>query len=83
MLRTATEAFSGVIGGCDSMTVAPFDEIIRKPDEFSSRISRNQQIILQEECNLTDVIDPRGRFLLRRNADEGSRRKVLGILRKD
>ena len=60
MLRTATEAFSGVIGGCDSMTVAPFDEIIRKPDEFSSRISRNQQIILQEECNLTDVIDPAG-----------------------
>ena len=60
MLRTATEAFSGVIGGCDSMTVSPFDEIMRKPDEFSSRIARNQQIILQEECNLTDVIDPAG-----------------------
>lgn len=60
MLRTTTEAFSGVIGGCDSMTVGAFDEIMRKPDEFSERISRNQQIILQEECGLTDVIDPAG-----------------------
>lgn len=60
MLRTATEAFSGVVGGVDSMTVGAFDEIIRNPDEFSERIARNQQIILQEECNLTDVIDPAG-----------------------
>lgn len=60
MLRTATEAFSGVVGGVDSMTVGAFDEIIRNPDEFSERIARNQQIILQEECNLADVIDPAG-----------------------
>jgi len=60
MLRTATEAFSGVVGGVDTMTVGAFDEIIRNPDEFSERIARNQQIILQEECNLTDVIDPAG-----------------------
>ncbi len=60
MLRTTTEAFSGVVGGVDSMTVGAFDEIVRTPDEFSERISRNQQIVLQEECNLTDVIDPAG-----------------------
>lgn len=60
MLRTTTEAFSGVIGGMDSLTVGAFDEIIRRPDEFSERIARNQQVILQEECNLTDVIDPAG-----------------------
>ena len=60
MLRTTTEAFSGVIGGCDGMTVGAFDEIVRRPDDFSRRIARNQQIILQEECNLTDVIDPAG-----------------------
>ncbi len=60
MLRTATEAFSGVIGGADSMTVGAFDEIIRKPDEFSERIARNQQVILQEECGLSDVADPAG-----------------------
>lgn len=60
MLRTTTEAFSGVLGGSDSMTVGAFDEILRTPDEFSERIARNQQIILQEESNLADVVDPAG-----------------------
>ena len=60
MLRTSTEAFSGVIGGAESMTVGAFDEIIRRPDEFSQRIARNQQIILQDECNLAEVVDPAG-----------------------
>ncbi|MBR6389430.1 MAG: acyl-CoA mutase large subunit family protein [Opitutales bacterium] len=60
MLRGTTEAFSGIIGGVESMTVAPFDEVVRKPDEFSMRIARNTQIVLQEECNLCDVVDPAG-----------------------
>lgn len=60
MLRATTEAFSGVIGGVESMTVAPFDEVVRRPDDFSMRIARNTQIVLQEECNLCDVIDPAG-----------------------
>ncbi|MBO7520931.1 MAG: acyl-CoA mutase large subunit family protein, partial [Opitutales bacterium] len=60
MLRGTTEAFSGIIGGVESMTVAPFDEIVRKPDDFSMRIARNTQIVLQEECNLCDVVDPAG-----------------------
>ena len=82
MLRTATEAFSGVIGGCDSMTVAPFDEIIRKPDEFSSRISRNQQIILQEECNLLDVIDPAGGSFYLENLTQEVAKKAWEIFSK-
>ncbi|MCK5078274.1 MAG: acyl-CoA mutase large subunit family protein, partial [Calditrichia bacterium] len=60
MLRTTTEAFSGVMGGCDSMHVASFDEAIRKPDEFSRRIARNVQIILKEECHFDSLIDPVG-----------------------
>ncbi len=60
MLRTTTEAFAGVIGGADSMTVGAFDEIIRDSDEFSERVARNQQVILAEECNLADVVDPAG-----------------------
>jgi len=60
MLRTTTEALSGVIGGVDSLCVGNFDEIIRVPDEFSRRISRNTQVILQEECELTHVVDPAG-----------------------
>lgn len=60
MLRTTVEAFGGAIGGCASMHVAPFDEPIRQPDEFSRRISRNTHLILQEECNFTRLIDPVG-----------------------
>lgn len=60
MLRTSTEAFSAVVGGCDSMEVGGFDEIIRQPDTFSRRIARNTHTILREECNLDRVIDPAG-----------------------
>ncbi|MGZ0655377.1 methylmalonyl-CoA mutase family protein [Coraliomargarita sp. W4R53] len=60
MLRTTTEALSGAIGGVDSMCVGNFDEVTRVPDTFSRRISRNTQIILQEECELTAVVDPAG-----------------------
>ncbi len=60
LLRTTTESFSGVIGGVDSMHTSPFDEVVRVPDDFSRRIARNQQVILQEECELTRTIDPAG-----------------------
>lgn len=60
MLRTTTEALSGVIAGVDSLCVGNFDEVSRVPDQFSRRISRNTQIILQEECELTSVVDPAG-----------------------
>lgn len=60
MLRTTTEAMSGVIGGVDSLCVGNFDEVTRLPDTFSRRISRNTQVILQEECELTSVVDPAG-----------------------
>jgi len=60
MLRATTEAFAGVAGGCDSLHVGCFDEAIGLPDEFSRRIARNTQIILQQESHLTRVIDPAG-----------------------
>ena len=60
MLRTTTEAFSGVVGGVDSMEVQPFDSAIRLGDDFSRRIARNTQIMLQNECNLLQPIDPAG-----------------------
>jgi methylmalonyl-CoA mutase len=60
MLRTTTEAFAAAIGGCDSLHVGSFDEAIRPPDEFSRRIARNTQIILQSEAHLPKVIDPAG-----------------------
>ncbi len=58
MLRTTTEAMSSIIAGIDSLTVGPFDEVFRKPDDFSERISRNQQLLLREESYLDQVADP-------------------------
>jgi methylmalonyl-CoA mutase len=60
MLRTTIEAFAGAAGGTHSMQVEPFDSLLRQPDEFSRRIARNQQLILQHEANLTRTIDPAG-----------------------
>lgn len=60
LLRATSEAFAGVVGGCESMHVAPFDESFRVPDDFSRRLARNIQIILAEECQLGQVVDPVG-----------------------
>jgi methylmalonyl-CoA mutase len=60
MLRTTTEAFAGVVGGCDSLHVSPFDQVVRPPDRFSRRIARNTHTILREECHLPRTVDPAG-----------------------
>ncbi len=60
LLRATVEAFAGVLGGCDSMQVGAFDEVVRRPDDFSLRIARNTQLVLQKECELNHVIDPAG-----------------------
>jgi len=60
MLRTTTEAFSAVVGGCDSLQIGTFDEIIRESDAFSRRIARNTHHILADECDMKKVQDPAG-----------------------
>lgn len=60
LLRTTVESFASVLGGCDSLQVGAFDEVVRPPDAFSQRVARNQQLLLREECHLTQVIDPAG-----------------------
>ena len=60
MLRATTEAMAGAIGGVDSLQVAPFDAALGESTEFSRRIARNLQLILQEEVRLIDLIDPAG-----------------------
>lgn len=60
VLRGTVEAFAGAMGGCDSLQVGAFDEVVRTPDDFSQRLARNTQIILQKECDLDRVIDPTG-----------------------
>ncbi len=58
MLRTTTEAMSGVLGGVHSFTVQPFDKSFQNSTAFSERIARNQQIIIKEEAYLDKVVDP-------------------------
>jgi methylmalonyl-CoA mutase len=58
VLRGTTEAMSAVFGGADSITVAPFDECYKTPDEASRRLARNTQIILKQEAMLSRVADP-------------------------
>ncbi|MFV0521720.1 MAG: methylmalonyl-CoA mutase family protein [Mangrovibacterium sp.] len=58
MLRTQTETMSAALGGADSITVSPFNEIYEKPTEFSERIARNQQLLLKEESHFDRIVDP-------------------------
>ncbi len=58
LLRTTTESMSAVLGGTQSLSVIPFDAFYKDPDEISTRIARNQQIILKEETYLEHVVDP-------------------------
>ncbi len=60
MLRTTTEGFAGVIGMVDSLEISTFDATLKPADEFSARIARNQQLILDEEAHFSKVIDPAG-----------------------
>lgn len=60
MLRSMTETMSAALAGVDSIETLPFDLQYQKPDEFSERIARNQQIMLREESHLNKVVDPAG-----------------------
>ncbi|MCB2201048.1 acyl-CoA mutase large subunit family protein [bacterium] len=60
ILRSTTQAFSAVVGGVDSLHVAPFDEALGVPGEFGRRIARNTHIILRDEAHLNNVLDPAG-----------------------
>ncbi len=58
VVRTTIEAMAAVFGGTQSLHTNSLDEAIALPTEFSSRIARNTQLIIQEETHITHVIDP-------------------------
>jgi len=60
VVRTAVEAMSAVMGGCQSLHTNSFDEAMALPTETSARIARNTQLILQEETGICRVADPWG-----------------------
>ncbi len=58
VVRTAYEAMAAALGGTQSLHTNALDEAIALPTDFSARIARNTQLILQEETGITNVIDP-------------------------
>jgi len=60
IIRTTLEALAAALGGTQSLHTNSFDEAISLPTDFSARIARNTQIIIQEESQICHVVDPLG-----------------------
>ena len=60
ILRATTQAFSAIVGGIDALTVLPFDGAIGSSDDLSRRVSRNIQLMFQNEFEMLQPIDPAG-----------------------
>ncbi len=60
IVRTTIEAMAAVFGGTQSLHTNSFDEAVALPTDFSARIARNTQVLLQEETHIGSVIDPWG-----------------------
>jgi len=58
VVRTAIEAMAAVFGGTQSLHTNSLDEAIALPTDFSARIARNTQLVIQEETHITSVVDP-------------------------
>jgi methylmalonyl-CoA mutase len=67
IVRTTIEAMAAVFGGTQSLHTNSFDEAIALPTDFSARIARNTQLIIQEETHITNVVDPwAGSYMMER-----------------
>ncbi|MEE4206972.1 MAG: methylmalonyl-CoA mutase [Erythrobacter sp.] len=60
VIRTTIEAMAATLGGTQSLHTNALDEAIALPTDFSARIARNTQLVLQEESGITKVVDPLG-----------------------
>lgn len=60
MLRNTIESLAAIIGGSNWIQTSPYDDMLNPANEFADRVARNTQVVLKEECNLNDVIDPAG-----------------------
>ncbi|MFA7601774.1 MAG: methylmalonyl-CoA mutase [Novosphingobium sp.] len=60
VIRTTIEAMAAMLGGTQSLHTNALDEAIALPTDFSARIARNTQIVIQEETGMTKVVDPLG-----------------------
>jgi methylmalonyl-CoA mutase len=80
VVRTTIEAMAAVLGGTQSLHTNALDEAIGLPTAFSARIARNTQLIIQEETNITKVVDPfGGSYMMEALTDEmvAGARKII------
>jgi methylmalonyl-CoA mutase len=80
VVRTAIEALAAVFGGTQSLHTNSLDEAIALPSDFSARIARNTQLIIQEETHIGNVIDPWGGSYLMEKLTQDMADKAWGIL---
>lgn len=71
MLRATSSAMSAILGGCDSLTITPFDEVDENKEIFAERIATNVQLILKEESYFDKVVDPsKGSYFIEHLTEE-------------
>ena len=80
IVRTTIEAMAAVFGGTQSLHTNALDEAIALPTEFSARIARNTQLIIQEETHITNVIDPWAGSYMMEKLTQDMADKAWGII---
>lgn len=82
VIRTTIEAMAAVFGGTQSLHTNSFDEAVALPTDFSARIARNTQLILQEETHITTVVDPWGGSYMMESLTQELADKALAIMKE-
>jgi methylmalonyl-CoA mutase len=82
VVRTTIEAMAAVFGGTQSLHTNALDEAIALPTEFSARIARNTQLIIQEESGITNVVDPWGGSYLMENLTQDIADKAWELIKE-
>jgi methylmalonyl-CoA mutase len=82
VVRTTIEAMAAVFGGTQSLHTNALDEAIALPTEFSARIARNTQLIIQEETGITKVVDPWGGSFLMENLTQSIADKAWELIQE-
>jgi len=80
VIRTTIEAMAAVLGGTQSLHTNAFDEAMALPTDFSARIARNTQLVLQHETGITRTVDPWGGSYFMESLTHALARRALTII---
>ncbi|MFT4060974.1 MAG: methylmalonyl-CoA mutase family protein [Edaphocola sp.] len=82
LLRDTIAGMAAVIGGCDSLFIAPFDEFLNGGNDIGTRLGRNQQLLFKEESYLDKIADAAAGSYYLENLTEAIARKALDIFKE-